>query len=156
MNRYYLCRLWAKRFSVERDENARWHFFRKHHASKNKRIRTWGTIIKPHCWILLKYIHWIAAQKSQVLFIRLSSMIPKILSPFIGANSTITRSLPTGKLASLPCQLPSSIPHFWTTQIKCACVVMACCTVLADGWPLASKGLNSLVNFCKLRHLLVQ
>ena len=107
------------RFLVERDENARWHFFHNHRASKNKR-----TITKPHCWILLKYIHWIAAQKSQVLFIRLSPTIPMILSPFIGANSTIIRSLPTGKLRSFPCQLGSGLTHFWT-QLKRACVVMS-------------------------------
>ena len=69
-------------------------------------------------------MHWITAQKSQVLFIRLSPIIPKILNPFIIANSTITRSLPRSKLRSLPCQFASSITHFLTTQIKRACVVM--------------------------------
>ena len=82
---------------MERDENARWHLFRNHHASKNKRICTWGTIIKTHCWILLKYIHWIAAQKSQVLFIYLSPIIPKILSLFIRAVAT--PELPTCSFA---------------------------------------------------------
>ena len=69
-------------------------------------------------------MHWITAQKSQVLFIRLSPIIPKILNPFIIANSTITWSLPTSKLRSLPCQFASGITHFLTTQIKRACVVM--------------------------------
>ena len=105
----------TKRFLVERDENVRWHFCRNHHASKNKRIRTWG----------------IATQKSQFLFICLSPIIPKILSPFIGANLTITRSLPTGKLRRLPCQLASGITHFWTTQINYACVVMSVCLFLS-------------------------
>ena len=87
-------------------------------------IRTWGAIIKLHCWILLKYIHWIATQKSEVLFICLSPIIPMILSPFMVANWTITRSLPTDKLTSLPYQLASGMRHFWTTKIKCASVAM--------------------------------